>query len=112
MHFEQDRLSSRSVFCSLAITIIVHRTQLHACLLCRQVKYAMARDVRLEELGSMIDKLGNWASTTQVLLATLEVCRRSQNSFVRGACSPCVSVGRSGCGELRKVAAATPYRQY
>lgn len=38
-----------------------------------QVKYAMARDVRLEDLTSMIDKLGAWASTTQVLLATLEV---------------------------------------
>lgn len=38
-----------------------------------QVKYAMARDVRLDDLGVMIEKLGNWASTTQVLLATLEV---------------------------------------
>lgn len=40
-----------------------------------QVKYAMARDVRMDDLTSMIDKLGNWASTTQVLLATLEVGR-------------------------------------
>lgn len=38
-----------------------------------QVKYAMARDVRLDDLDAMIDKLGSWASTTQVLLATLEV---------------------------------------
>ncbi|CAN0024693.1 unnamed protein product [Laminaria digitata] len=37
-----------------------------------KVKYAMARDVRMDDLTSMIDKLGNWASTTQVLLATLE----------------------------------------
>lgn len=35
----------------------------------------MARDVRMDDLTSMIDKLGNWASTTQVLLATLEVSR-------------------------------------
>lgn len=33
----------------------------------------MARDVRLDDVGTMIDKLGNWASTTQVLLSTLEV---------------------------------------
>lgn len=33
----------------------------------------MARDVRMEDVSTMIDKLGNWASTTQVLLATLEV---------------------------------------
>lgn len=38
-----------------------------------QVKYVMARDVRLEDVGGMIEKLGNWASTTKVLLTTLEV---------------------------------------
>ncbi|CAM9443236.1 unnamed protein product [Ectocarpus sp. 6 AP-2014] len=37
-----------------------------------KVKYAMARDVRVDELTIMIDKLGSWASTTQVLLETLE----------------------------------------
>eukprot|EP00903_Cladosiphon_okamuranus_P009562 g9104.t1 len=37
-----------------------------------KVKYAMARDVRMDDLTTMIDKLGNWASTTQVLLSTLE----------------------------------------
>ncbi|CAN0303000.1 unnamed protein product [Ectocarpus sp. 13 AM-2016] len=38
-----------------------------------KVKYAMARDVRVDDLTTMIDKLGSWASTTQVLLETLEV---------------------------------------
>ncbi|CAN0355072.1 unnamed protein product [Pylaiella littoralis] len=37
-----------------------------------KVKHAMARDVRLEDLTTMIKKLGSWASTTQVLLSTLE----------------------------------------
>ncbi|CAN0360835.1 unnamed protein product, partial [Hapterophycus canaliculatus] len=37
-----------------------------------KVKYAMARDVREADLVKMMEKLDNWASTTQVLLATLE----------------------------------------
>lgn len=46
------------------------------------MKYAMARDVRIEDVEVMMEKLGNWASTTKLLLATLDV---SSSLFERPA---------------------------
>lgn len=54
------------------VVLAVHRSRLTRFLM-PKVKYAMARDVRVDELTTMIDKLGSWASTTQVLLETLKV---------------------------------------
>ncbi|CAM9105243.1 unnamed protein product [Choristocarpus tenellus] len=66
-----------------------------------KVKYAIARDVRIEDLGLMMDKLGRWATAAQVLLATMEGSVE-EAARVRGEETASINLAKEMAADVKK----------